>query len=127
MLGVRREHVMTIGDNANDLAMLKWAGLGVAVGNAEERVKREADAVVARRNDQAAWRARLKCLYWGWICSGGIELIVTDLDGTFLNSYHELNEENIEAVHLAQKHGIAVCPVTARNFDCALCHHEHGV
>ena len=52
MLGVRREHVMTIGDNANDLAMLKWAGLGVAVGNAEERVKREADAVVAR-NDQA--------------------------------------------------------------------------
>lgn len=52
MLGVRREHVMTIGDNANDLAMLKWAGLGVAVGNAEERVKREADAVVAR-NDRA--------------------------------------------------------------------------
>ena len=37
-----------------------------------------------------------------------IELIVTDLDGTFLNSYHELNEENIEAVHLAQKHGIPV-------------------
>ena len=48
-----------------------------------------------------------------------IDLIVTDLDGTFLNSYHELNDENIEAVHLAQKHGIAVCPVTARNFDCA--------
>jgi Cof subfamily protein (haloacid dehalogenase superfamily) len=48
-----------------------------------------------------------------------IRLIVTDLDGTFLNGYHDLNEANIRAVKRAREHGIAVCPVTARNFDCA--------
>ncbi len=48
-----------------------------------------------------------------------IKLIVTDLDGTFLNGYHDLNEENIRAVKVARENGIIVCPVTARNFDCA--------
>lgn len=48
-----------------------------------------------------------------------IKLIVTDLDGTFLNTYHDLNEQNIRAVKAAREHGIIVCPVTARNFDCA--------
>lgn len=48
-----------------------------------------------------------------------IKLIVTDLDGTFLNGYHDLNEENIRAVKAAREHGIIVAPVTARNFDCA--------
>jgi hypothetical protein len=48
-----------------------------------------------------------------------IRLIVTDLDGTFLNTYHELNEENVRAVKAAQQNGIVVCAVTARNFDSA--------
>ncbi len=48
-----------------------------------------------------------------------IKLIVTDLDGTFLNTYHDVNEENIRAVRAAREQGIVVCPVTARNFDCA--------
>jgi len=33
-LGVHREQVMAIGDNANDVEMLRWAGIGVAVANA---------------------------------------------------------------------------------------------
>lgn len=48
-----------------------------------------------------------------------IRLIVTDLDGTFLNSYHDLNQRNIHAVRAAREKGIPVCPVTARNFDSA--------
>ena len=34
-----------IGDNVNDLPLIRRAGLGVAVGNAEEALKREADFV----------------------------------------------------------------------------------
>ena len=30
-LGVSREQVMAIGDNANDVDMLRWAGIGVAI------------------------------------------------------------------------------------------------
>lgn len=39
MLGLRAENVMTIGDNFNDLEMLQYAGVGVAMGNAPEPVK----------------------------------------------------------------------------------------
>ena len=39
------EQVMTIGDNFNDLPMLRLAGIGVAMGKAPEAVKTEAKAV----------------------------------------------------------------------------------
>lgn len=45
--GMVRSEVMAIGDAPNDLAMLQWAGVGVAIGNACEPVKRAADLVVA--------------------------------------------------------------------------------
>jgi len=35
---------ITIGDGSNDTAMLKWAGLGVAMGHAGDEIKRFADA-----------------------------------------------------------------------------------
>lgn len=37
------EHVMAVGDSLNDIAMIKEAGLGVAMGNAQEIVKETAD------------------------------------------------------------------------------------
>lgn len=45
MLGVSREQVMAIGDQGNDLSMLRWAGLGVAMGHAPDYVKAAADVV----------------------------------------------------------------------------------
>ena len=45
-LGITREAVIAVGDNENDLAMVQWAGLGVAMGNASDAVK-----------DAAAWIA----------------------------------------------------------------------
>ncbi len=39
MLGLRPENVMAVGDNFNDLEMLQYAGLGVAMGSAPEAVK----------------------------------------------------------------------------------------
>lgn len=45
MLGLSREQVMAIGDQGNDLSMLRWAGLGVAMGQAPDYVKAAAAAV----------------------------------------------------------------------------------
>ena len=45
IFGVEQAEVMTLGDNTNDLPMIRWAGLGVAVGNAVEALKAEADYV----------------------------------------------------------------------------------
>ena len=36
---------MALGDSGNDIAMLRAAGIGVAMGNAPEYVKAAADAV----------------------------------------------------------------------------------
>ena len=38
--GVAREEVMAIGDNHNDLTMLRYAGIGVVMANAEDELKR---------------------------------------------------------------------------------------
>lgn len=46
-LGIGREAVMAIGDSINDLDMIGYAGLGVAMGNANPRVKAAAQAVTA--------------------------------------------------------------------------------
>lgn len=59
LLGLTRDQVMTVGDNFNDFEMLRYAGVGVAMGDAHEGVKAiadwvapsvEADGVVAAIN-----------------------------------------------------------------------------
>ncbi len=44
-LGIPREQVMAIGDNANDIEMLTWAGIGVAMANSPPEVLAAADYV----------------------------------------------------------------------------------
>lgn len=49
-LGIKQEEIMTIGDEENDLPMIEYAGLGVAMENAVARVKDLAD-VITDTND----------------------------------------------------------------------------
>ncbi|WP_421658795.1 Cof-type HAD-IIB family hydrolase [Leptothermofonsia sp. ETS-13] len=44
-LGIGAENVMVIGDNFNDVEMIEYAGIGVAMGNAPEGVQARADWV----------------------------------------------------------------------------------
>ena len=44
-LGLKREELMACGDGFNDLSMIKYAGLGVAMSNAQPVVKEAADYV----------------------------------------------------------------------------------
>jgi Cof subfamily protein (haloacid dehalogenase superfamily) len=45
-LGIPREQVIAIGDHENDLQMIEWAGLGLAMGNGIPAVHMIADAVI---------------------------------------------------------------------------------
>jgi Cof subfamily protein (haloacid dehalogenase superfamily) len=45
MLGLQSHNVMTVGDNFNDVEMLEYAGVGVAMGNAPAEVKTYANWV----------------------------------------------------------------------------------
>jgi hypothetical protein len=46
-IGVKREEIVAIGDHVNDLAMLKWSGVGVAMGNALPEIREAADWITA--------------------------------------------------------------------------------
>ncbi len=53
--GINRSETICIGDNENDLSMIKFAGLGVAMGNGTEVVKKEADYItLSNENDGVA-------------------------------------------------------------------------
>ena len=50
-LGVDRRDVVAFGDGLNDHEMLRWAGRGVAMGNADPATKAVADEVTASNDD----------------------------------------------------------------------------
>lgn len=45
MYGIGRDAIIAIGDNENDMSMIEYAGLGIAMGNAEASLKSIADHV----------------------------------------------------------------------------------
>ena len=45
---------MACGDEANDLSMIEWAGLGVAMQNAVSAVKEVANVITPMTNDEEA-------------------------------------------------------------------------
>ena len=49
--GLGPEHLMAVGDGMNDLPMIRYAGVGVAMANADPAVKARADYVTAADND----------------------------------------------------------------------------
>lgn len=54
-LGIKSREVICIGDAGNDIHMIKFAGLGVAMGNAFEEVKKIADYItLTNENDGVA-------------------------------------------------------------------------
>jgi len=53
----KRDQVMAIGDAPNDAAMLRWAGLGVAVDNAWPAARHAADLVTAANDEDGVAEA----------------------------------------------------------------------
>ena len=50
-LNLSPSEVMCIGDSENDLSMLKFAGIGVAMGNGLDLIKKEADYITDSNNE----------------------------------------------------------------------------
>lgn len=45
LYGISNEEVIAIGDNENDISMIEYAGMGIAMGNAAECLKEKADYI----------------------------------------------------------------------------------
>ena len=50
-LGIKQEEVLAIGDSMNDEAMIRWAGIGIAMVNGDDRIKNIANLVTEKNND----------------------------------------------------------------------------
>ncbi len=53
---IKQEEMMAVGDQLNDLSMIEYAGLGVAMGNAHEGVKDIADVITLSNNEDGIAR-----------------------------------------------------------------------
>jgi Cof subfamily protein (haloacid dehalogenase superfamily) len=56
-LGLDRSEVMALGDNENDVTMIEYAGLGIAMANATENVKNAADIITASNDEHGVAEA----------------------------------------------------------------------
>ena len=55
--GFTREEIIAIGDGFNDLSMIKYAGLGIAMANAEDAIKQQADYVTLSNDENGVAHA----------------------------------------------------------------------
>lgn len=61
-LGIKQEEIMSFGDAGNDTNMVKYAGMGVAMGNAFDEVKKAANFVTLTNNeDGVAYAVKKFC------------------------------------------------------------------
>ena len=51
-MGVDREDTIACGDGFNDMSMIQYAGVGVAMANAQDAVKNVADVITKKTNDE---------------------------------------------------------------------------
>jgi hypothetical protein len=57
ILGIREEEIMACGDGTNDTEMIRGAGLGIAMANAQDEVKQAADYVTLSNDDDGVAKA----------------------------------------------------------------------
>jgi hydroxymethylpyrimidine pyrophosphatase-like HAD family hydrolase len=55
--GIQASEVVAFGDNNNDIDMLRWAGHGVAVANATDAVRLNADEVIGHHDHDSVAEA----------------------------------------------------------------------
>jgi Cof subfamily protein (haloacid dehalogenase superfamily) len=61
-LGIEPEKVMAIGDGSNDAGMLEYAGFGVAMGNAKDRIKGIADMITVSNDEDGVAKILWECV-----------------------------------------------------------------
>ena len=85
ILKLEQSEVMAIGDNYNDLTMIEYAGVGVAMGNAYPDIQAKANFVTLN-NDENGVAHALKYYF-----KPEIKCVAVDMDGTFLNREGDYN------------------------------------
>lgn len=56
-IGITMDEVMAVGDSLNDIKMIQESGVGVAMGNAQEAIKKVSDFVTDENNNEGVAKA----------------------------------------------------------------------
>ncbi|MCI1208546.1 MAG: Cof-type HAD-IIB family hydrolase [Treponema sp.] len=59
-LGAKKEDSIAVGDGPNDIEMLEYAGIGIAMGNAQPEVKAVADQITGSVNEDGIYTAFMR-------------------------------------------------------------------
>lgn len=97
--GIKAEDVIAFGDNHNDLTMIEYAGLGVAMGNAVPELKSKANTVTLTNNDDGI----AYVLKEYFTHHHETKLIAVDMDGTFLNARMDYNRPLFRQLYAKMK------------------------
>ncbi|MDF2570110.1 MAG: yidA 1 [Sporomusa sp.] len=57
LYSLKTDEIITIGDSENDLSMIEYAGLGIAMGNASDNVKEKADFITDSNDNEGVANA----------------------------------------------------------------------
>ena len=57
LYGISKEEVIAIGDNENDISMIEYAGMGIAMGNAADYIKEKADYITGHYQEDGVAQA----------------------------------------------------------------------
>ena len=60
VLGISQDDMIAVGDGYNDITMIQYAGMGIAMGNADDVVKNQADIVTDRIENNGLYKAFVK-------------------------------------------------------------------
>ena len=61
--GIKPEETMAFGDGGNDMSIIKKAGIGVAMGNANEPLKNAADYITDSVDEDGIYKALKRWIF----------------------------------------------------------------
>ena len=59
-MGINEDEIISFGDGQNDLSIIKYAGIGVAMENAVDELKEQADEITLSNEDDGIAYSLLK-------------------------------------------------------------------
>lgn len=112
-LGLRPEEIICFGDGRNDISMIESAGIGIAVGNAHEELKKHADYVCDTIENGGIYTI---CVELGLIAPIDSKLFFFDIDGTtYRHDIQDCPTSTIIALNKLKENGYKICICTSRS------------
>lgn len=109
------DEIICFGDGHNDISMIEMAGIGIAVGNGHDELKKHADYVSDSIENGGIYTM---CVQLGLIEPIDSKVFFFDIDGTtYRHDIHACPESTIHTLKQLRENGNKLCVCTSRNAE----------